>query len=112
MQEDSLAERLRLFMQERQLSQKSVAEAANISQSTVSRALQGHVERQGRAKSKLFTYMRNELLNEGLSGTGKEKVVKAFEKIWDRSEEHATAIAKIIRASGGLLPAKRLGGDR
>jgi transcriptional regulator with XRE-family HTH domain len=112
MQEDSLAERLRSFMQERQLSQKSVAEAANISQSTVSRALQGHFERQGRAKSKLFTYMHNELLSEGLSGKGKDKVVRAFESIWDGSEEHAVGIAKIIKASGGLLPPKRPGGDR
>ena len=112
MQEDSLAERLRSFMRERQLTQKSVAKAAKISQSTVSRALQGHFERQGRARAKLFTYMHNESLNEGLSGKGKDKVVRAFDSIWDGSEEHAVAIAKIIKASGGLLPAKRLGGDR
>lgn len=106
MQEDSLSERLRSFMEERQLSQKRVADAADISQSTVSRALKGHFERQGGAKSKLFTYIQNELLNEELSGKGKDKVVRAFESIWDRSEEHAVAIAKIIKASGGLLPRK------
>lgn len=112
MQEDSLAKDLLTLIQSRRLSQKSIAKAAKVSQASVSRALRGHIERQGRARTKLFNYIHQELQNEVLSGTGKEKVVKAFENIWDGSEEHAAAIAKIIRASGGLLPANRLGGDR
>ena len=112
MQEDSLAKGLLMLIQSRHLSQKSIAKAAKVSQASVSRALRGHIERRGRARARLFNYIHQELQNEVLSGTGKEKVIKAFEKIWDRSEEHAAAIAKIIRASGGLLPAKRLGGDR
>lgn len=112
MQEDSLAKDLLTLIQSRHLSQKSIAKAAKVSQATVSRALRGRIERQGRARARLFIYIRQELQNEDLSGRGKEKVVKAFENIWDGSEEHAAAIAKIIRASGGLLPAKRLGGDR
>ncbi|HWS87335.1 MAG TPA: hypothetical protein VN282_10240 [Pyrinomonadaceae bacterium] len=107
-----MAKQLLALIESKQLSQKSIAKAAKVSQSTVSRALRGHIERRGRAKTKLFIYIQQELQNEILIGTGKEKVVKAFENIWDGSEEHAAAIAKIISASGGLLPAKRLGGDR
>ena len=112
MQEDSLAKDLLALIQGRHLTQESIAKAANVSQATVSRALRGRIERQGRARTKLFIYIQQELQGEELVGTGKEKVVKAFESIWDSSEEHATAIARIIRASGGLLPGGRLGGDR
>jgi hypothetical protein len=35
---------------------------------------------------------------------GKDKVVNAFESIWDGSDEHALAIARIIKASEGLRP--------
>jgi transcriptional regulator with XRE-family HTH domain len=112
MQEDSIAKDLLRLIQSRHLSQESIAKAAKVSQATVSRALRGRIERQGRARTKLFNYIQQELQKEDLSGTGKEKVVKAFESIWDSSEEHATAIAKIIRASGGLLPVGRLGGNR
>lgn len=112
MQEQTLAQQLQDFMNGRHLSQQVIAKAAKISQSTVSRALKGKFERQGRAKSKLFIYMQKELRVEGLQGKGKEKVANAFESIWDGSEEHAVAIAKIIKASKELRPVKRLGGDR
>ena len=112
MQQESLANQLRVFMERRHLSQKVVAKRAKISQSTVSRALKGEIERQGRAKSKLFIYMQKELDEEGMQGKGKEKVISAFEAIWDGSEAHAVAIAKIINASKELRPVKRSGGDR
>jgi transcriptional regulator with XRE-family HTH domain len=112
MQEASLVDQLLSLMQSRHLSQESVAKAAKVSQSTVSRALRGRIERQGRAKAKLFNYIQKELRKEVLSGTGKDKVINAFELIWDGSEEHATAIARIISASAGLLPGERSGGDQ
>jgi transcriptional regulator with XRE-family HTH domain len=112
MQQQSLAKQLRAFMESRHLSQKFVAKAAKISQSTVSRALHGEIDRQGSAKSKLFIYMQKELRAEGMQGKGKEKVVNAFEAIWDGSEAHAIAIAKIIKASQQLRPVQRSGGDR
>lgn len=106
MQEDSLAKDLLTLIQSKHLSQESIAKEAKVSQATVSRALRGRLERRGRARTRLFNYIHQESQNEELSGTGKEKVIKAFENIWDRSEEHAAAIAKIIRASSGLLPRK------
>ena len=56
--------------------------------------------------------MQKELGAEGMQGKGKEKVINAFEAIWDGSEAHAIAIAKIIKASKELGPVKRSGGDR
>jgi predicted XRE-type DNA-binding protein len=104
MQQESLAKQLRAFMESRHLSQKIVAKGAKISQPTVSRALRGGVERQGRAKSKLFIYMQKELRAEGLQGKGREKVINAFEAIWDGSEAHAIAVAKIIKALQEFKP--------
>jgi len=112
MQEESFAQQLLEFMKSRHLSQAIVAKAAKISQSTVSRALKGHFERQGKAKARLFIYMQQESRADVLRGKGKDKVVNAFQSIWDGSEEHASAIAKIINASKGLRPEKRSGGDR
>ena len=112
MQQQSLAKQLRAFMESRHLSQKVVANAAKISQSTVSRALNGEIERQGGAKSKLFIYMQKQLQAEGMQGKGKEKVINAFEAIWDGSEAHAIAIARIIKASQQLRPVRRSGGER
>jgi predicted XRE-type DNA-binding protein len=112
MQGNSFQDQLRRFMRERHLSQTVVADAAKISQPTVSRALNGKVEREGAAKAKLFTYMQQVTGAEVLRGKGKERVVKAFESIWDGSEEHATAIAKIINASKELRPIQRSGGKR
>jgi len=40
--------------------------------------------------------------------SGEERVVVAFRRIWDRSDAHAAAVAKIIAASGDLGP-RRIG---
>ena len=111
MQDDSFSDELQRFMRDRHLSQTVVAEAAKISQSTVSRALHGKAERAGAAKTRLFTYMQK-VIGEVPRGRGTDKVVKAFESVWDGSEEHATAIAKIIHASRELRPIQRSGGKR
>jgi transcriptional regulator with XRE-family HTH domain len=107
MQDESLAKRLSAFMSERHLSQEKVAKACKISQPTVSRALKGGIKRQGRAQAKLFIYIQEELSKDVFPGKGQDKIMAAFDSIWDRTEEHATAIAKIIKASGGLVPAKK-----
>ena len=110
--QDRISKELWLFMRDRHLSQTTIAKAAKISQSSVSRALKGQSTRHGGAVAKLFIYMQKELRAEVLEGKGKEKVVKAFESIWDGSEEHASAIAKIINASRELRPIPRTQGTR
>lgn len=92
-------------MQERHLSQQEMAELAGVSQSTVSRTLKGKIVKNGNGKRLLFNFMQQQLGQEILLD-GKDKVVRAFESVWDGSDEHAVAIAKIIRASNGLFPAK------
>lgn len=111
MQEESLPDRLRRFMQAHRLSQKAVASAAGVSQSAVSRILRHPAQRQGKANSKLCIYMQLQPNYEFVGGEGVDKVLRAFESIWDKSERHALAIARIIKASHGLLPAENKGED-
>ncbi|MBL8180002.1 MAG: XRE family transcriptional regulator [Blastocatellia bacterium] len=105
MQEEFLAKSLHKLIREKHLSQQEIAEMAGVSQSTVSRALTGNIVRSGKGRRMLFRFMQQELDQETLLD-GKDKVVRAFESVWDGSEEHAIAIAKIISASNGLFPAK------
>ncbi len=105
MQEGSFADRLKEFMEANRLTQEAIANVAKVSQSSVSRALRRNSVRHGKAGAKLFIYMQQHL-SAGFVSQGKGKVVEAFESIWDGSEEHATAIARIIKASDGLRPAE------
>lgn len=103
MQEEA-AEDLRLFMARKGYSQSITAEKANVSQATVSRALRGRPERSGRARKKLFTFIHKQRVPQGHAVS---VVVAAFNKIWDGSEVHAEAVAKVIHAMDGLAPDKR-----
>ena len=110
MQQDSLAAKLHALIQEKQLSQKDVATAAGISQSTVSRALKGDLKRRGEAKKKLFIYMQQQSQVE-IANKGRAKVISAFDAIWDQTEAQADAVADIIKACGKLTPTKNPGGN-
>ena len=105
MQEGDFSQRLKQFMKAKGLSQKALASAAGVSQSAVSRILRNASQRQGRANSQLCIYMQQQPGYEAFEGEGKEKVLRAFESIWDKTEKHATAIARIIKAAEGLRPA-------
>jgi transcriptional regulator with XRE-family HTH domain len=100
MQQDSA--RLEAFMKDRRLSQQKLAELAVVSQSTVSRARHGSLQRHGRAREKLFTFLENELSRTPTAGSGRDQVLNAFDRIWDGSEVHAAAVAKVIEALDGL----------
>jgi hypothetical protein len=95
-------------MQSNGLNQTKFANAAGVSQSTVSRALDRPSKHHGAARRKLFTYAN---INEWIGGEpargGQEGVLQAFERIWDGSEEHATAVAKVIEALIDLRPKKK-----
>jgi transcriptional regulator with XRE-family HTH domain len=93
-------------MYRKRLNQASLARAVGISQSTVSRVLNGTLKRQGAARRKLFDYAKiNALTQIQESRKGCSQVIKAFERIWDGSEQHAAAVAKIIEALENLRPA-------
>jgi transcriptional regulator with XRE-family HTH domain len=103
-----LSEKLCNFITTRGLSQEELASEAGVSQSTVSRALRRFPERHSQAVIKLCNYAGIELKNDmGSTAIGTKQVLKAFEEIWDGSDAHATAIARIIEASRGLIPERR-----
>jgi len=102
------SEALKAYMEERHLGQVELAREAGVSQSTVSRALSGAPLKHGRARSKLFTYAQLEDPNQQMPPKkGPQRVMTAFKRIWDGTEDHANAVAKIIDALEDLKPAKK-----
>jgi predicted XRE-type DNA-binding protein len=97
---------LREFMAKRGLSQEQMAARAHVSQSTVSRVLEGgSIERHSSARHRLFTYARiTELAVHYSAKDGIKRVVEAFNRIWDGSDTHATAVVGVIDALAGLGP--------
>lgn len=103
-QEDAVL--LRTFMARDGVNQAQLAIKAGVSQATISRALKGLPERRGKARLRLFTYIRAEVGRQKHDGQALAEVVRAFEGIWDGSEVHASAVARVIGAMDGLLPKK------
>lgn len=95
-----ISARLRSHMQRQGLSQARVASQAGVSQSAVSRALSGPNAREGRAHARLFDYLQ--LLPEQ-----PDRALDAVRQLWDGTEEHESALTRLIEASGDLWP--RLG---
>lgn len=94
---------IREFMRREVMSEAALAKRAGVSQSTVSRAIAGTGVRHGAARSKLFTFIHN-CSSAMPPKKGVQRVVTAFERIWDRTDEHATAVARIIDALDDLRP--------
>src|SRR5262245_23371721 len=106
MQEKKAAELVKRLLQKNQLTQVQLAKKAGVHQSTVSRVTKKKkVDRQGKAKARLLKYAGNAL--SGKLATGEDKILTAFKSIWDGSEEHAAAIARVIGATADLRPSKR-----
>jgi predicted transcriptional regulator len=97
------------YMAAHGLSQTRMAKAAAVSQATVSRALRGVPERTGRARSRLFIYIHEEMRRSGTVHGPKEQVLQAFDRIWGTSDAHASAMAKVIEALDGLRPVAQEG---
>jgi predicted transcriptional regulator len=95
---------VREFMAREAISETTLAKRSGVSQSTVSRAISGAGVRYGAARSRLFTYIHNHSAVI-TPKKGVHRVVTAFERIWDRTEEHAAAVARIIDALENLRPA-------
>ncbi|MHB1502280.1 MAG: helix-turn-helix domain-containing protein [Candidatus Dormibacteria bacterium] len=94
---------MRELMVQEGISQSELAHRARVNQSTVSRALSRTPVRHSVAYERLCRYMQEARYLPQLSA-GEEVVVKAFRQIWDGSDAHAEAVAKIIAASRGLGP--------
>jgi transcriptional regulator with XRE-family HTH domain len=100
-------ERIRACMRREKLGQSQLAEAAGVSQATVSRALSGaeHV-RHSRAHLKLMSYVGKTQPDGGKvrqrSKSNVKRINEAFAKIWDGSAVHAAVVAQIIEDLGAL----------
>jgi transcriptional regulator with XRE-family HTH domain len=81
------------------ITQAELARRAGVSQATVSRALRRQPIRHGRQRLRLFTFIQQ---SEGVSGA--RRVELAFRRIWDGTDAHAAALARIIAACEGLEP--------
>src|SRR6266516_419187 len=89
---------LHTFMARTGMGQAALADAAGVSQPTVSRALKGRPARWGRAHTKLFQYIQSQ--GRSLTrrkGKPEEHVAAAFKRIWAGPEEHASVVARLIR---------------
>lgn len=91
----NVATQLRAFMERNRLSQQQLARSAKVSQATVCRALQGRTIR-GAAKARLFSYAQLEADPSSDKTRVAQRLIAAFDRIWDRSEMHADALVRII----------------
>ncbi len=91
------------YLAREHMTQTELARRAGVSQPTVSRASSGVPKRHGAAETRLFTYI-HERLTPPIEGTGSDLIANAFLQVWDRSDAHARAIARIIVACRGLIP--------
>ena len=99
------SDRIRECMRKNGWSQTQLAAKAGVHQSTVSRALEGITERHSKARHRLALYVQGkEPTDRGSKEGGAKRVMKAFDRIWDGSDAHATSIAKMIGALAGLRP--------
>ena len=83
------------------ISQKVLAQRAEVDQATVSRALRRRPARHTAAYARLCNYMQYAAPKLSAIPT---PVVDAVRETWDGSAEHAAALAKLIRASRELWP--------
>lgn len=100
---DELVTELRLFLEERRVTQQEAAKLARISQSTVSRILHGTIRRKSKSLSALCKYARvKEYTNVPVDPAKNEALMEALRDTWDGSTRHASALARVIRSLGNL----------
>lgn len=95
------------YMVRARVSQQELAWLAGVSQATVSRALRTSKTYRGRSQKKLVDFIQNQPEPVDAPGTywiGAGHIVGAFANVWDGTEEHAIALARIIRACKDLRP--------
>lgn len=89
-------------MEERGLTQAQVADAAGVSQSTVSRVLRRSPQRSGSSYLRLCSWIRKQTVSDG---SVPAPLLAAVRATWDGSAGHAAALAALIEVSGQLWPA-------
>ena len=85
-------------MRERNLSQAQLGQEARVSQSSVSRALREKALKSGSARRRLSIYIQSH--QRELPG----RMAEAFRDVWDGTDAHEAALARLIQASAELWP--------
>lgn len=108
---DDAAKQLRDFMDRSGLTQNKLAINANVSQASVCRALSGKYRSGGAAIRKIFSYAGLTEYTRDDNVLPSDRVLSAFEQVWDGSDSHADALARLLLATSGMRPAGTDGGD-
>ena len=104
MADKDIGAQLQAFMRSKGLVQKSLAKKTGTSQASVCRALMTKGGQVGPALTKIFIYSGlSEYLEPGVDDAH-ERVLQAFDQIWDGTRAHAEWIAKVIGAMANLRP--------
>jgi hypothetical protein len=92
---------VRMYLDRERISQGELATRAQVSQSTVSRALAREPERHSLAHARLIEFIHQQ---PGIPKPAPTTVAAAVEDVWDGSEAHEQALASLIVASAELWP--------
>lgn len=103
MHEVDIAQAIVDYMAEEAITQDELAQRAKVSQTTVSRALRRTPQRQGRAYLRLVIYMQQQRSHSAAP----DEALSAVNDVWDGSEAHAAALARLVFASRELWPKLR-----
>ncbi|WP_217450862.1 helix-turn-helix domain-containing protein [Vogesella oryzae] len=87
------------------LTQDEIAYAIGASQSQVSRVLSGHIKHRTKLFEKLCIYAKNQLPHiEKPDVRANSELMSALAEVWDGTEDHAQALAQVIRSLAQLHP--------
>lgn len=102
--QENIVESLKALMEINKMNQRQVAEAANVSQPTISRAIHRGYIRRSEPRNRIENFLKNNasILNKKL----KLPIVMAcaFREVWDKTDDHAQELAKVIRSLEGMGP--------
>lgn len=98
----AFANRVRAYLENKDLSESELADLAGVSQSTVSRAISGTISRRGRAFRVLFKFIQK----NSTQATAKRRIAAAFDRVWNGTQGHAESIARVVESLEDFCPAK------
>jgi transcriptional regulator with XRE-family HTH domain len=85
------------------LSQEHIAQAIGASQSQVSRLLSGTGRRRSRLFQQVCKYVHSQVKPGGMVPAARNPALSAaLDEVWDGTEDHAEALALVIRSLGAL----------
>ncbi len=94
-----LAREIEALLATEGITQQALAKRAEVSQATVSRARNGPPVRIGAAHARLVRFMQ-----QYSSSRSPAPAVEVLREVWDGTDQHALALAALLRASRELWP--------